>query len=237
MIFQQYASGSSGNLYEVVAQNGKRLLIEAGLPWKKLQKALKYDLTGIVGCFVSHLHKDHSKALADVRKAGIEVFASKETLQSAGITGRRVTAIENKDLVKDIGGFQVYCFDTLHDVDGALGFVIYEEETKEHMLFCTDSFYIKPHFRHKFSIIALEVSYDKFILQERQDRGDIIEALATRLLISHQEKQTAIDYPDDYVDLSHCRQLHLLHMSSANLDKEQTVKEFEDKFAIEVVTV
>ena len=82
MQFKQHYSGSSGNLYEVIANNGKRLLIECGVTWPKIQKALNYDLKHIVACFVTHGHKDHSKALKDVRLAGIEIYASAETFKS-----------------------------------------------------------------------------------------------------------------------------------------------------------
>jgi len=56
MKFIQHYSGSSGNLYEVVSNNGKRLLIEAGVVWAKVQKALRYDLKSISGCLLSHEH-------------------------------------------------------------------------------------------------------------------------------------------------------------------------------------
>ncbi len=56
MIFRQHYSGSSGNLYEIVANSGARLLIEAGVTWKKLQKALDYNLSNIEACLISHGH-------------------------------------------------------------------------------------------------------------------------------------------------------------------------------------
>ena len=82
MKFQSYYSSSMGNLYEVVAANGQRLLIECGCTWKKLQKALSYDLTNIAGCLLTHEHKDHSKAVEDVMENAIDVWASEGTFEA-----------------------------------------------------------------------------------------------------------------------------------------------------------
>lgn len=51
-----HASSSKGNLYEVTANNGERLLIDPGLQWKQIQKALDYDLSNIVGACITHEH-------------------------------------------------------------------------------------------------------------------------------------------------------------------------------------
>jgi len=56
MIFKQHYSSSGGNLYEVVANNGKRLILDPGVTWAKLQKALNYNLRGVLGALISHEH-------------------------------------------------------------------------------------------------------------------------------------------------------------------------------------
>lgn len=56
MRFESFYSSSTGNLYCVTAANGKRLLIECGVTWRKLIKALSYDLTNIEACLISHEH-------------------------------------------------------------------------------------------------------------------------------------------------------------------------------------
>ena len=48
-------SGSSGNCYRI--DDGKTaLLIECGLPIKKIKEKLNFNLTGICGCLLSHSH-------------------------------------------------------------------------------------------------------------------------------------------------------------------------------------
>jgi len=49
------ASGSSGNAYFV--SDGKTpLLLEAGIPFKEIQRGLNFRLQELVGCLISHEH-------------------------------------------------------------------------------------------------------------------------------------------------------------------------------------
>jgi len=239
--FEQKYSSSSGNLYTLQTSTGKTLLIEAGVPYKKLLKALNYDLSSIEGCLLSHEHLDHSKAVIDVISAGIDIYTSAGTLSALGITEdcphyRRAKAIANNTLIK-LPSFQVFAFDTNHDAKQPLGFVIREISTGEFMLFATDTSYIEQRFAYPFSIIALECSYSKDILEQRVAAKTIDEELAKRLLTSHLEKGRTMQYISDFCDLSKCRQVHLLHLSAENIDKQQTINDFESKFFLKPITI
>lgn len=231
MIFQQHYSSSRSNLYTVTAANGRRLLIECGVPWPKIEKALDYDLSGIEGCLLSHEHKDHSKAVSNVISAGIEIYGSEETLFYCGVTGNRRVNIVTPKVIYCVGDFRIQAFDSKHDAAGPLLYII--QVDGECMLFATDTAYIRQRFNIKFSIIAIECSYDIKILQERVDTQTINETVAKRLLSSHMEKQNTIKYLAEFCDLSRCRQIHLLHMSGDNLDKKATRKEVQKRFFIE----
>ncbi len=228
MRVKQHFSGSSGNLYEVVASNGKRILLECGVTWAKLQKALDYDLSDFEGCFVSHIHKDHSKSISDVMLAGIEVFASDFTLNTVERDHRRSNIIKDGQTIK-LDTFQVFVFDVNHDVP-TVGFVVRCDG--EFLLFCTDTAYITQKFNHKFSVIMIECSFDRDILQRRVDLGEIHESLANRLLTSHMEKHNCMKYLQDFCKLGKCTEIHLLHLSGDNLNKRETQKEFEHTFFI-----
>ena len=65
-------SGSSGNCY-LANINGTQILLECGLPFKTIQKALGYKTSDILACLITHEHIDHSKATKDVIKNGIDV--------------------------------------------------------------------------------------------------------------------------------------------------------------------
>lgn len=232
MKFEQLYSSSRGNLYILSAASGKRLMIECGVSWSDMQKALNYNLSGIVGCLLTHSHADHSKAVKDVMRAGIDVYASAGTINALGIAdNRRARQIANKTLVRFNGsGLQVIAFDVNHDAAEPLGFLI--KDNDEFMLFATDTSHIQQRWDFPFSIIALECSYDKDILQKRVDTLDINETLAKRLLTSHLEKQNTMRYIADFCNLSKCSELHLLHLSGDNIDKAQTKIDFEKRFFI-----
>jgi phosphoribosyl 1,2-cyclic phosphodiesterase len=235
MKFEQLYSSSSGNLYIVESSNNKRLLLEAGITWKKLQKALKYDLSNIEACFVTHSHADHSKAIYDVVGAGIEVYASEETLSFMGLNmHRRTKIIKDKDLIR-LKDFQVFAFSLNHDADGTLGFIVRAVEENEYLLFAPDTSFITQRFSQKFNIIALECSFDKTILQNRVDTNDINETLAKRLLTSHLEKSETMRYIEKFCDISKLTQINLLHLSKNNIDAKKVQKEFQDKFLIETI--
>jgi phosphoribosyl 1,2-cyclic phosphodiesterase len=236
MKFIQHYSSSGGNLYEVVAENGKRLLLECGVAWRFIQKALDYNLEGIEGCFLTHEHKDHSKAVRDVLKAGIDVYASELTLSVLTSGHRREHYIANETLTR-LDSFEVLSFDVHHDAIHPLGFVIREKATGEYMLFATDTSHISHKFSLPFSIIAVECSYERKRLEGYVESQTINETLAKRLLTSHQEQQVALDYINNHCNLSKCREIHLLHLSSDNIDKEAARQLFERETFRKVITL
>lgn len=231
-------------MFIVTAANGQKLLLEAGVVWSKLRKSLDFDLSGFVGCFCTHEHKDHSKAISDVMQAGIDVYALPDVFESQDMDGhRRAVCITPGQTIK-VDCFQVFVFELVHDVP-IVGFVVYCDG--EYLLFCTDTYYpmrkekdgtlIIHEFKYPFSIIAIEASFDKDILQKRVDTNDIHESLAKRLWTSHLEKDNALGYVREKCLLSKCREIHLLHMSGDNLDKSKTIKEFRDELFIKTISV
>lgn len=240
-----YSSSKAGNLYEVIAENGARLLIEVGVPWAKLQEALNFQLGGIEGCFLSHSHNDHSHAFKNVMQAGITVYSSLGTWEALSAYGgeyrnwRKAKVLGGAPGIDDgtryevlhLDSFDVLPFDVTHDVP-CIGFVIYERATEEFLLFATDFFCLEQEFPYAFSIVSLACSYDKDILQRLVDAQAIDETLAKRLLFSHPSKQWVMGYLRDHVNLSKCREIHLLHCSAGNLDAEAARKEIEGEFFI-----
>lgn len=239
MKFTQHYSGSMGNLYVLEANNGKRLLIDPGVTWPKLQKALNWNLEGIQGCLISHSHQDHCKAVKNVIEAGIDVHASVGTLEALDLIDNRrakpmFTNINMRaNYISD--DFDVYCFDAHHDAVNPFLFVIHCRSDEEFVLFATDTSHITQRFGMQFSIIMLECSYNKKILETRVEEKTINETLATRLLTSHMEESHCAAYIKDFCDLKKCREIHLLHCSGENLNKNRTVRSFRRKFYVKVV--
>ncbi len=239
MKFQSHYSNSTANLYVVTASNGKRLLVECGCTWKKLLKTLNYDLSNITGCLLTHEHKDHSKAVEDVLEAGIKVYSGYGTFDALGIDGidaRNACILHDKNYC-NINGcpsqFTVLPFAVNHDAAEPMGFIINSDENPiESMLFVTDTSHIKARFALEFNVIALSCSYDAEVLHKREASGDINTELAKRLLTSHMEADTTKSYIRDCCNLDKCTEIHLLHMSSGNINREETRAEIEREFMI-----
>ena len=71
------ASGSSGNCY-VLENDKEKLLLDLGLTKSEIVKGMGYDISHVVGCIVTHKHKDHSKSQRDFQDIFIPVYAPYE---------------------------------------------------------------------------------------------------------------------------------------------------------------
>ena len=235
MKFESFYSSSKGNLYRVTADNGQQLLIECGVTWKRLSQAIEYDLSHIEGCLLSHEHKDHSQSVESLLFNGIPVYSSAGTLEACGVLGTRkaISMAPRWIYGNKRDTFRFMAYPSNHDAADPYLFTIKCDD--EQILFATDTSHITQRSSVPFDIIAIECSYDKDILQARLDAGKVTESLAKRLLSSHMEKQTAKKYLAKYCNLSKCREIHLLHMSAENIDREETIKEFEAAFFIKTV--
>lgn len=110
---QVLASGSRGNCYRVT-DGSTPLLLECGIPYKEIQKALNFRVSEIAGCLVSHEHQDHCKAIRDIMKAGIDCYMSQGTKDALNIDGHRIYIIKAKQQFR-IGTWTILPFETQHD--------------------------------------------------------------------------------------------------------------------------
>ena len=242
MNFKQHYSGSSGNCYVLTLSTGKQIIIDPGVPFKKIQKALKFDFNNVICALCSHEHKDHSKAIPDLLKAGITVYSTEETLTALGYEDHRNARFIVPGFSLYFGDYSIAAFTVEHDAVHPVGFVVREDKevskyhTKyDYFLFACDASVIKTFFRHGFKIIALECSYDKDILEKNVKDGTVDESLAKRLLDSHMEVNTLLSYLRK-CNLIHCKELHLLHCSALNLDIKKIQKKIKDDYFLTVVT-
>lgn len=206
MKFQALASSSSGNAY-IVSDNDTRILLECGVSHKKLQKLSGFSLSEFQACLVSHEHKDHAKAVAELISRGMAVYMSQGTAEA--LDTDTVNLIEHMEQF-NVGSLDIVPFTTFHDAAEPLGFLIKSRVDGDVLAFATDT----VNLRYKFpglNILAIEANYDKHIL-ERCER--MPEKVRYRITNSHMEIDTLCDYLRS-LDLSQCREIHLLHLSDA----------------------
>lgn len=216
-------SGSSGNCYLFEAADGV-LMLEAGVRFIEVKKSLKFKISGIVGCLVTHEHKDHSKSIKDVIGSGIRVLALDDVFQSQDIANRSFCKSILPMHGYKVGGFKVFAFAVAHDVP-CVGFVIEHEEMGK-LLFVTDTMMLEyrvPSLNH----IMLEANYADDILQYNIEHGIVPFAMRDRLLHSHMELETAkgIIRANDMADVN---EVILIHLSGNNSDAGRFEREISE---------
>jgi ribonuclease BN (tRNA processing enzyme) len=165
-------SGSAGNCY-LLHNETECLVIEAGIPFKEVKKALDFNISKIIGIVVSHEHGDHAKYLHEYIKVGIPVMAP-----SMGHVTGVLTAISKP--------FSVRTFPLVHDVP-CTGFLIEHPETGR-LLFATDTEYVRYKFKN-LNHIMIECNYSKDLLEESYH-----EDLQERIKLTHMEFDTCKDF-------------------------------------------
>ena len=206
MKFQALASSSAGNAY-IVSDNDTRILLECGVSHSKLRKLSGFSLSEFQACLVSHEHKDHAKAVEELISRGMAVYMSPGTAEALETEGAEL--IENMGQF-NVGSLDIVPFTTFHDAREPLGFLIKSRVDGDVLAFATDT----VNLRYKFpglNILAIEANYDKNILERCEKMP---EKVRYRIANAHMEIDTLCDYLRS-LDLSQCREIHLLHLSDA----------------------
>ncbi|MFL0197316.1 MBL fold metallo-hydrolase [Clostridium sp. WILCCON 0269] len=216
-------SGSAGNCY-LLQNKDETLILDCGLPYKTILKGLDFNLMNVVGCLVTHSHKDHSKAINDLKNNGIYVYTSIGTISTLNLKlNYRLFPIESEKQIS-LDNFTVLPFETEHDAVEPLGFLIQHNDMGK-LLFITDSYYCQYKFTG-LNHIMIECNYSMDIVNENFEKGLIHPALRNRLLKSH----FSLDNVKEFLkttDLTEVKDIVLLHLSDSNSNATQFKEEIE----------
>lgn len=230
------ASSSSGNCF--LLDNGtSRFFLEAGVSLKTVRQKAGHSVSSAAGCLCSHFHADHSGKVREFFKMGIDCFMSAETAEAIGVTGDYNTKIVKAGQQFTIpGGWTVKAFDVQHlnsdgsTCEGALGFLISTGEDK--ILFLTDLAYCRYYFKGV-THLMIEANFCEKILAENVASGAIDPARRKRLIDSHMSIQRVLDMLHK-MDKSALREIHLIHLSSANSDEESFKRLVQETIGVPV---
>jgi len=232
MTFTSIASSSKGNAYLVEAPGAHPMLLEAGLPIRELREKLAFGLSGISACLISHEHGDHSKAVKDLLKSGVDCWMSQGTADALGVGEHHRTYCfvdETETLFPD--GWRIRTFKLNHDAAEPLGFLIAQGDDR--LLFIPDTEYVEPRFVGV-TIAAVECNHIEDILSANIQRGAIAGVIGRRVRRNHMSLQTVIDMLRAN-DLSRCRAIYLLHLSDANSDERRMKLEVQQATGIPTI--
>ncbi|HAO6121872.1 TPA: MBL fold metallo-hydrolase [Listeria monocytogenes] len=222
MNIKTIASGSKGNAY-VISSGRSQLLIECGINFDKIRKALNFDLSTVEGCLISHEHGDHVAGVKKMlRTSNIKLYASEGTLSVLKTFDSQQVVLKEK-VAQNIGEWIVLPFRTEHDAKEPLGFMI--QHKNERLLFITDSYFVRYKFKN-INYLMIECNYSTDILEQNVTDRLIHPTQKKRVLKSHFSLDNVKEFLKAH-DLSQLREVHLLHISDTNGDKERFKKEIQ----------
>ena len=195
------ASGSKGNSY--LLENDKEcLVIESGVPFKELIRHV--DHRKIVGCIISHEHKDHAAYQGQYQMRGIETYTP------------YILDVKNVSAI-NFGNFRICPFENYHNVP-CYGYVITHPQMGK-MIFATDTGYIEYIFKDV-NHWLIECNNSKELLDKSVDEGKINPSLANRIFKDHMSLESCKLFFTRN-DLSKTRNIVLIHLSDSNSNAEE----------------
>ena len=221
MTFRSLASSSKGNAY-LVSDGETVLLLECGLPYKKLAEKSGFTLMDTTACFVTHEHKDHSRAAGQLIRHGVPVYMSEGTARALELWDAEVI---EPDKPVTFGALRVMAFRVSHDAADPVGYLIDDTRTGERLFFAADTrglSYIVP----RLTYIAVECNYEESLLAASQR---IPESLKNRIRHSHFEVEDVIRWLKKQ-DLSRVLTIYLLHLSAGNSRAAEWYNRFTREF-------
>jgi phosphoribosyl 1,2-cyclic phosphodiesterase len=212
MVVKPLASGSTGNAY-IITDGGSSLLLDAGIPLERIQEGCGYTASSLAGCLVTHEHGDHIKAAKGLARLGVDIYASRGTLDAAGLSGHRFHAVEALRPFT-AGAFTVTPFDVEHDTAEPLGFVIQGGGTADRLMYVTDTCYVKYRVEG-LTHVMIEANFDMDELERNVMGGRVDAARAARTVRSHMSIEACMRTLEG-LDRSRLRRVYLLHLSGDN---------------------
>lgn len=234
------SSGSHGNAYVVKSKSGT-LLIECGLPEKKL-KELLWDndimIRDIETCIISHGHQDHSKSAEMLANSGVNIWYPYTEDKDMNFS-RRFKGVERKDRVNylrprkvaETEGYKLVGYELEHDGVTNFAYLVMDKQSKERLFYATDTMYIK-YKPKKVNYWMIEINYEKELLEDSVKAGDMVRENMRRIIRSHMGLNTAIDFFKSN-DLSHTKEIWILHYSDRNSRPDNLKKKIQQETGVE----
>lgn len=181
-------SSSNGNCYLLQSRSyGETLILEAGVKPFEVAKAMNWDTSSIVGCVITHRHKDHAKYVVDNIRSGIYVLGLQDVWDAESVTNRFAKVIESRKTYK-FGHFEVLPLPVLHDVPCVAYLIKHPDMGK--LIFITDTMSFNYKLPVDVNHIMIEANYSDKILMENIERGVILPQMRSRLTETHMELET-----------------------------------------------
>jgi len=209
------ASGSAGNAV-YLSDGVSPILLDCGLPVAALRRRAGFCLAGLSGVLVTHEHQDHSRAVKDLIRTGMNVYISEGTADVLQVSGRRVHIIQAEKPFK-IDTWAVMPLKAIHDAEEPLNFLLLNRGGDK-VLYVTDTVYCPYRFQG-LTHILIECNYSRDMLRWNVATEEVKRELRYRVIRNHMSLETALGALKAN-DLSRVREIYLVHLSDANSDAQ-----------------
>lgn len=218
-------TGSSGNCYLLESEH-QTLIIECGVRFSEIKKALNYNLSKVVGCLLTHEHGDHAFSAKELMNHGVDVYSSNGTFDALNLSDRSELFCKKEvEILRSykVGEFKVSVFDSCHDCKEPVNFLI-EHEDMGKLLFVTDSYKIKYSFDNVDHYL-IEANYSIDIVNSYREKGRT-HFTDQRLIKSHMSIEALEKYLTAQ-NLINTKNIILHHLSGRNSDAKQFQERIE----------
>lgn len=201
-------SNSKGNCYLLEGES-EALILECGVKVQEVKKKLHFDMRKVVGCLVTHQHRDHIGQLKGFLESNVHVYSNDETVEAVEVIyGELLQGVPERKAFY-LGSFLVTPFYVPHDGTPCYSYKVFHPEMGS-LLFLTDLEYCKYRFQH-ISQILVEANYSKELI-------DVADPNFSHVARGHMELETTLDFlrANNSPDL---RNIVLLHLSDSNSDE------------------
>ena len=200
-------SGSSGNCY-ILENDNEALIIEAGVPFMEVKKALNFNVMKIVGVLASHIHGDHAKYIEEYKRAGIKYFTPYDMSHHISAEYNHMGKFRIKDFANsDKSGRWLH-----NNSDGSecpcYGFHITHPDMGS-LVYATDTEYVRWRFKGVNHILC-EANYDLQFVDRDEPNYE-------HRLRGHMSLPTALDFISTN-DNPALRNVVLIHLSDKSGD-------------------
>ena len=222
------ASGSKGNAY-LISDGQTKVMIECGIGYRQIQKAIDFQASKLSGVLVSHEHMDHAYAVNAFCTSAVPVYMTAGTKSAMDIQSHMVRTIKSGKQF-EIGSWTALPFQVEHDAIEPVGFLMQSGDEK--LLYATDTYFIRYKFRGV-THLMIECNYSEDILNDNVAAGRVSKTLQERLYGSHMNLRRTKEFllANEWDQLE---EVHLLHLSDSNSDEEQFQKEVQEIVGVPV---
>lgn len=218
MNFKVIGSGSSGNAY-ILDNGNERLILECGVQWSEIVKALGYSIDSVSGCLCTHIHKDHSLSIHKLLTFQIPVYSCKDVCERH----KGVHLLEEGKKYQ-IGGFRVQPIAVKHNVENYAYLI--EHPDMGRLVFITDA----SDFPYKIKDVnhwIIEANYSDEVIMERLMRNENIR--------SQSQNHLSIDKCVTVLRQNYTQSLQnviLIHLSDSNSNEKEFAQRIWDEIGI-----